>query len=54
MDENGTKFIPKLSKALPSSTKSTSTSIFFSTSLGHHVAGYTISCPITGYTILKL
>ena len=31
MDEDGAKFIPKLSKALPSSTKSTS--ILFSTSL---------------------
>ena len=45
MYENGTKFIPKLSKALPSSTKSTSISfsILLAGSIGSMGSSVTIS-----------
>ena len=53
MDENGTKFIPKLSKALPSSTKSTSTSIFFSTSLAGSIGSIGSSVTISASCVVN-
>ena len=51
MDENGTKFIPKLSKALPSSTKSTS--IFFSISLAGSIGSMGSSVTISASCVVN-
>ena len=53
MDENGTKFIPKLSKPLPSSTKSTSTSISFSISLAGSIGSMGSSVTISASCVVN-
>ena len=55
MDENGTKIIPKLSKALPSSSKSTSTStlIFFSISFAGSIGSMGSSVTISASCVVN-
>ena len=53
MDENGTKIIPKLSKALPSSSKSTSTLIFFSISFAGSIGSMGSSVTISASCVVN-